>query len=34
MSVLVNLFEKENEADVFEDEEMNSDCDEDIEENK
>ncbi|KAL4489223.1 hypothetical protein ABPG72_006287 [Tetrahymena utriculariae] len=34
MGVLVNLFEKESEEDVFEDEEMNSDCDDEVEEQK
>ncbi|EGR27359.1 hypothetical protein IMG5_197160, partial [Ichthyophthirius multifiliis] len=35
MGVLVNIFEKECESDIYEDEEnMNSDCDEDIEEQK
>lgn len=34
MGVLVNLFEKENEEDVFEDEEMGSDCDDEVEDSK
>lgn len=34
MGVLVNVLERECEEDVFEEEEMNSDCDEEIEEVK
>lgn len=34
MGVLVNLFEKETEDDIFEEEEMGSDCDDEVEDSK